>query len=631
MANQFLIGSTASQSLLGRGMRRGLGALLALGIAGLMSACGGGGAAAPTNLPDAPITILPSTANVYPFQPQTFTISGGRAPYQVFSQNTTVVPNPTVNGSTFTLLPNNVISDVTVILEVRDGSSPPKTQTVPAIVRASTFENSIVITNSTGGCGNAQLCSGSDAIVTATSIVNGVAQANRAIRFEAFQGEYGFVAPGSSTIAASIVATTNVRGEASVLIRARTTAQPQPAILQVVDPSPTSGLVRRFVFSIGLSNDGNNSITVIPNSQSWQAPYNDRCVSGAISSHYIYGGTPPYTVTSTAPQFATFAPSTIFASGEAAQIAVTGTICSSASAGTIFIVQDSVGRRNTFTVSNLLGTAAPPIAGGGQVGAPTVAPVALGPLGCGVSASSFVNQILPTGFLGTPPTITATSLDPSRLTAALLNGILTVTRVTTGGGGLGSLLVRVSNGIQFVDVTVTLSGAAPFGCASSGGAQNPVTVSTSTSITLIHGAAIPVTITGGTPPYVVSSSASTVAQVSNDGTVYVTPGWTNIFDTGTPPAIVAEGGKTCVEPIFPATGLPALAPSTGPNPGSLLAAGPGANGNTCYIFVPRDGLQISNQFTLRALRRNSQGQSGFVTITDSASPRNIQIIVVTVQ
>ena len=118
MANQFLIGSTGSQSLLGRGMKRGLGALLALGIAGLMSACGGGGAAAPTNLPDAPITILPSTANVYPFQPQTFTISGGRAPYQVFSQNTTVVPNPTVNGSTFTLTPNNVISDVTVTLEV---------------------------------------------------------------------------------------------------------------------------------------------------------------------------------------------------------------------------------------------------------------------------------------------------------------------------------------------------------------------------------------------------------------------------------------------------------------------------------------------------------------------------------
>ena len=55
----------------------------------------------------------------------------------------------------------------------------------------------------------------------------------------------------------TLTATTNVRGEASVLIRARPTAQPQPAILQVVDPG--TGLVRRFVFSIGLSNEGNSN------------------------------------------------------------------------------------------------------------------------------------------------------------------------------------------------------------------------------------------------------------------------------------------------------------------------------------------------------------------------------------
>lgn len=629
MANQLLTGNAAQMSHLDtkrRWIKRLLAAAVAAGAAVLLTACGGGGAAAPTNSPDNPVTVLPSTASVYPNEATTFTISGGRTPYVVASQNPTIIPNPTVSGSTFTVRPNNVTTDTAVTLEIRDGSAPPKTQTVSATVRASTVDNAITVSNSSGTCGSAQLCSGSDAIVTVRSIVNGVAQVNRQLRLESFQGDFGFVAPGSTTIATTLTATTNDRGEVSVIMRARPTAQPQPAILQVVDPA--SGLTRRFVFSIGLSSDGNSSLTVIPTTQSWVGAYSDACVSGAISSHFLFGGTPPYTITATNPQFATLGPSTVFVSGGAVQVAVTGQICGTDSQ---FIVQDSLGRRTTFSISNQRGTVAPPAIGGGQIGAPTVSPASLGPLGCGVSSSSFVSQTLPAGYTGLPPTITATSLDPTRLTATIASGILTVTRVTTGGGGSGSLLVRVSNGNEFVDVQVALSGSAPFGCASTGGALNPVTTTPSTFITLQNGAGIPITITGGTPPYTVSTTAPTVVQVSNDGTAYVTPGWANIFDTGTPPAIVAEQGKLCVQPIFPAAGLPVLAPSTGPNVGSTAAAGPGADGNTCYIFVPRDILQVSNQFVVRALRRNAVAQSGFVVITDSASPRNVQLIVVNIQ
>ncbi len=635
MANQLLTGNfgkprvASDFGLNSLWIKRGLAAGLVAATAALITACGGGGAAAASNAPEAPVTVLPSTANVYPNEAATFTMSGGKLPYIVVSQNTAVVPNPTVVGSTFTLRPNNVTSDITVVIEVRDSSVPIKTTTVPATVRASTVDNSITITNSSGSCGSAQLCSGSDAIATVRSIVNGVAQVNRAIRFEAFQGEFGFVAPGGGSTMPSITATTNAQGQASVLIRASPTAQPQPAIVQVVDPA--SGLVRRFVFSIGLSNDGNSNITVIPTSQVWTNPYNDACVANAISSHYLYGGTPPYVITATNPQFATFGPSTVFTSGGAVQVSVTGSICGVDSQ---FIVLDSVGRRTTFQISNNRGALPPPAVGGGQIGAPTVAPATLGPLGCGVSASAFVNQVLPTGFTGPPPVLIATSLDPTRLSVTLSNGILTVLRLTTGGGGLDTLLVRVNNGREFVDVNVSLSGTAPYGCASTGGATNPITTTSSSFISLTNGNGIPVTITGGTPPYTVTTTAATVVQVSNDGTDYVTPGWSNIFDTGSPPAIVAEQGKLCISPTFPATGLPVIPPTPppiGPPDNRVTAIGPGADGNTCYIFVPKDSTQITNQFVVRALRRNAVGQSGFVVITDSASPRNVQLIVVNVQ
>jgi hypothetical protein len=182
-------------------------------------------------------------------------------------------------------------------------------------------------------------------------------------------------------------------------------------------------------------------------------------------------------------------------------------------------------------------------------------------------------------------------------------------------------------------VTVTFSGAAPFGCASTGGALNPVVTTPSTFISVQNGLAVPFTITGGTPPYTVSTTAPNVVQVSNDGTTFVTPGWSNVFDTSAPPGIIAENGKLCEQPIFPPTGgLPALQPSTGPNVGdvSFGGPGPGANGNTCYIFVPKDILQVTNQFIVRALRRNAVLQSGFVVVTDSSSPRNVQLIVVNV-
>lgn len=62
----------------------------------------------------------------------TFTISGGVAPYQspAFSDNTAVVPNATVSGSTFTVNPNPVFASTAVTMTVLDHVGTPATATV---------------------------------------------------------------------------------------------------------------------------------------------------------------------------------------------------------------------------------------------------------------------------------------------------------------------------------------------------------------------------------------------------------------------------------------------------------------------------------------------------------------------
>ena len=72
-------------------------------------------------VPGAQLTISPSTADLIPGIPTTFTITGGRAGYSVFSSNGGVLPVTTsVSGSSFTVTPNAVTADTVIDLTVRD-------------------------------------------------------------------------------------------------------------------------------------------------------------------------------------------------------------------------------------------------------------------------------------------------------------------------------------------------------------------------------------------------------------------------------------------------------------------------------------------------------------------------------
>jgi hypothetical protein len=206
-------------------------------------------------------------------------------------------------------------------------------------------------------------------------------------------------------------------------------------------------------------------------------------------------------------------------------VVVTGNTCSTGANGDVITVTDSIGRVATLTIGNTLGTAVRP-AGGAAVAlpVPTLTPGTFAGFLCGQSSSVFVNQTIPSGYTGTPPVLSAVALEPNRITANLSNGILTVTRPATDPGGAAQTRVRVSNGTNFTDLTIDLAGAAPFACTTTGGSASPITVGTGSAlgVTIAGRPTVNVTFDGGTGPYTITSASPAYFQVSLDGVTFGT-------------------------------------------------------------------------------------------------------------
>jgi hypothetical protein len=512
VANYFLTGNTG---LMGRWAKRSVATIFIGIVATLITACGGGGVSTPPPAAGTiTLSVLPGTTEAFGDVAITLSISGGRPGYTAVSSNPSILPiaNNVSGDGKLIVTPKSPTTDTTVTITARDTAGATATATVT--VKASTINTSVVITPNAAGAQCTGICSGGDGTVTVQSIAGGIPSAGRSVRFDAFQGDYDFVTPGSGALVNSITVPTDSFGNARVLIRARNAAPSQSATLQITDVS--SGQVRRVVFSISQLTT-TDAIRVIPSTFSWTSSFRDRCVINGVTNHYIYGGTPPYDITNTSPDFATVAPNRVLREGGAVVVTTgDGTTCSST--GSSFVVRDATGRTTTFTVSNSTGpTTGPSFNAGFVVSPPDVTPSTLGPLSCGGSASAFVDQVLPSGITSLP--LTATSLEPNRVSALIADNRLTVTRLANGIGGVSSLVVRVSNSISFRDIPVSLAGAAPFGCGTNAG-STPISVGASASVSVAAGVLAPQTITGGTGPYTITSSSSTIAQVSADGATF---------------------------------------------------------------------------------------------------------------
>ena len=535
MANQNIFGNLSGWGELQTRINRAAQAALAIIVLGVIAACGGGGAATPT-VTGGDISVLPGTTDMFPNTPVTFTISGGSRPYQVVSSNSSILPlNITVsNGSTFVATANNPAVDTSVTITVADSTG--KQATATASVKTAVLLNAITVRpsiNTSNACGGADVCTGTDAVASVTAQANGGPLVGRSIRFEVLSGALGIVS--GSSVVTTLTVSADSRGVAIISLRAPVGVFNQYSTIRAIDV--TSGQSVSYVLTIGQTIDP-TAIAITPNAFTWTGAFNDGCAVGGLTNHLITGGTPPYSVSQSVPNYAILTGSPPGPPGQVVPaetvttvgknfgsllVLVTGFTCSSGANGNVITVTDSIGRVATLTIGNTVGTAVRPAPGAAiPLPVPTLTPATFAGFACGQSSSTFVSQTIPAGYTGTPPVLSAVALEPNRVTANLSNGILTVTRSNTDPGGGATTLVRVSNGTNFSDLTINLSGVAPFTCVA-GGTNTPISVSTGPGLTISRAATPPqtsTTITGGRAPYTITSLNAAVATVSADGVTF---------------------------------------------------------------------------------------------------------------
>ena len=445
--------------------------IVALGaMSALLGSCGGSGAASTTTVVPTPppviaLGVLPGTADVFADLPTDIAISGGTSPYTAGSSNTVVVPAPTVVGSAttgfkVTVIAKNVSVDTPVVITIRDSLG----ATVPITlnVRATTLNNTVTITPiAPTGTGCAGLCSGGDAEVAVTAIQNGIKLTNRAIRFDVFQGDFRFVTPGTNVLVTSIVLNTDENGVARARITATVTAPTQVAILTTTDT--VTGLVRRTNFVIAQVISGVGILSILPagavtfTGSKPAVGLPAQCPFGGIVDHYIYGGTPPYSVVSPLPQYLSVFPSVVTTNGGSYRVTQNG--CGS---GTL-IVTDAQNRAlespSVIGVAGPAGDAPPPVIAASITVTPTSIAVGCGQTGTvSVSGSGTFTATVSTA--GVPPG--AFVVTP---TAGAIPGTISFTRNTSVPPAAPitsptSILVNVA-GASVVGVTVTVPATCP--------------------------------------------------------------------------------------------------------------------------------------------------------------------------
>ncbi len=428
----------------------------ALAAAAAIASCGGGVSANPSPVVNDPaITILPATAVLYSGMPTTFVLSGGTGAYIVASSNQAIVPvSGGVTGRSITVVPNPVAVDTTVTLTVRDtGSAVPVDATLT--VRPGTVNNDITIvrTSTIVGCTGVALCSGGDAEVTVTLSQGGIPLPARGVQFSVVSGEFRFITtvPGTTpeTLDTSIVTVTDQSGIARVRIRILPFAANQTAQMQVTDLG--SGAFQRTSFVIAQVTTADPSFYTVPAGLDFVGPRQGECASGS-SNFFIYGGTPPYTISNTAQGFGV-APSVVTASGGVFVVTTSGGPCSTEGTSATILVTDSTGRVRSVPITNKPTTdALPPL---------VVAPDTVTLATCNTVASFSV-----AGGTGSylMPSTGSDLIDVTQV----VGGTATVgRRANTPQGSTPvppSVSIGVSDGISVATVTVELIGEAAARC-----------------------------------------------------------------------------------------------------------------------------------------------------------------------
>ena len=434
-------------------LRNALLTLLACGLAGFLTACGGGGAAGSPQ--GGILAINPPTGTMFAGVPTTFTIVGGRPPYFITSSEATILSVPSeVSGSTFTVVANNpgVINtglganDLpirSVRITVRESSGTTATSSMDV---AQNFLTGYGVSFTPRTCPNgssagadptAQACAGGETAVQFNATFNGTLAGNRVFRLEVLRGNFSLRNPVTGQVSNTITVNSDHTGRVEGIILVPANVPTQLAVIRVIDAA--TGVYADTVFVIsGLS--ASQNLTAIPNTFRFTGPLTTTCGTGS-ADFMVFDGVAPYTAVSSFAPDISVTPSSSTNPGRFTLTANNPNRC--IDNGTI-VITDALGGRTTVTVTTEAGSIAPP------------APVALsvGPsaitLGCGQSGS--VTVIGGNGF-----SVTSTS---AAVTAVASGSSVTITRANTGTSPT-SVGIGITDGRTVVTVTATVPATCP--------------------------------------------------------------------------------------------------------------------------------------------------------------------------
>jgi len=335
-------------------------ATLALTALALMGGCGGGSGApnnpfAPGPVSPGPLSILPAAPTVYSNTPATLTITGGIPPYAVFSANTAVLPlSASVTNGTIVLLPANVLASTAVVITAQDSAGAKATATVT--VQPAPIFNTLTVTPASTACGANTVCSGQTATakVTVTG-AGGVGIPGRQVKFDVVSGAFAIQSNDpANPLVSTLTVVSDQFGVAQVILQATAGAPTQPALLRATEL--TTGNQQTAQFTIVQTINGAQVLAVVPSTVTITGPDTSTCSSGFRIDYFIYGGTPPYRITSTFPNSVTLINPTVLASGQPFTVITNGSCVNPL----VFSIVDAVGLQTTATLNNTPGTSAPP-------------------------------------------------------------------------------------------------------------------------------------------------------------------------------------------------------------------------------------------------------------------------------
>src|SRR5690348_13705210 len=346
-------------------------------MAGVLSlaACGGGNGS-PSSIgstPSVALAVLPAAPTVYSGTPVTLTVSGGQGPFALFSSDQSVLAVPLSTDGSFVITPGVVSTDTTVQVTVRDARG--SLLTIPVLVKAGLLVNTMTLkaddfapvcpndrilsSSPTDNVGSTWICSGQTGTVgVRLQNVVGGGLAGRPIKFDVIQGDFQIftnAAGQPETFGLTYTVPSDQNGNAVVRVRANPDAHQQLAIVQATDV--TSGNFVRGIFVVYQVVQGSaNQLQVSPQTVTITGPDTLTCSANVAASFFIFGGTPPYTVSNPFPQALTLQQTFVQNSGGGFTVITKGQCVTPAT----LTIRDAAGHTTTVTLNNNVGTTPPP-------------------------------------------------------------------------------------------------------------------------------------------------------------------------------------------------------------------------------------------------------------------------------